>query len=64
MMRQEWCRVHLVILHLVITNFTAKISCSSDGLIGSSDHVLVGVNISLAVVRELSQHQSLAVHLI
>ena len=45
------------LLDLVMTNFPANVSCSSSAPIGSSDQVLVRVNISLAILRELPQHQ-------
>ena len=39
------------ILELVITVFHANVSCSPFAIIGSSDHVLVRVNISLAILE-------------
>ena len=38
-----------------MTNFPENICCSSSATIGSSDHVLVKVDISLAVIREPPQ---------
>ena len=43
------------LLDRILTNFPENICCSSSAPIGSSDHVLVKVNISLAVIRD--QHQ-------
>ena len=43
-------------LDLVMTNFPANVSSSSSAPIGSSDHMLVKVNITLAILRELPQH--------
>ena len=45
------------LLDLIFINFPENIFCSSSAPIGSSDHVLVKVDISLAVIRELSQHR-------
>ena len=42
--------VPLSLLDLILTNFTENICCSSSAPIGSSDHVLVKVNISLAII--------------
>ena len=43
------------LLDLVMTKFPTNVSCSSSAPIGSSDHVLVRGNISLAIFRELPQ---------
>ena len=43
------------LLNLILTNFHENICCSSSDPIGSSDHVLVKVTISLAIIREPSQ---------
>ena len=40
---------------LVMTNLPTYVSCSSSASIGSSDCVLVNVNISLVLLRELPQ---------
>ena len=40
------------LLDLILTNFPDNICCSSSAPIGSSDHVLVKVDISLAIIRE------------
>ena len=40
------------LLDLILTNFPDNICCSSSAPIGSSDHVLVQVDISLAIIRE------------
>ena len=40
------------LLDLILINFPENICCSSSTPISSSDHVLVKVNISLAVIRE------------
>ena len=46
------------LLDLVITNLPAHVSWSSSTLFGSSDHVLVRVNMSPAILRELRhRHQ-------
>ena len=45
------------LLDLVMTNFPANVSYSSSAPIGSSEHMLVRVNISLAILRELPQCQ-------
>ena len=44
------------LLDLVMTNFPANVSCSSSATIGSSDHVLVKVNISMTILKEQHQH--------
>ena len=44
------------LLDLILTNFPDNICCSSSAPIGSSDHVLVKVDISLAVIREPPHH--------
>ncbi len=44
------------LLDLIWTNFSENICCSSSAPIDSSDHVLVKVNISLALIREPPQH--------
>ena len=43
------------LLDLILTNFPINICCSSSAPIGSSDHILVKVDISLAVIREPPQ---------
>ena len=43
------------LLDLVMTNFPANVSSSSSSPIGISDHMLVKVNISLAILREQPQ---------
>ena len=43
------------LLDLVMINFPANVSCSFSALIGSSDHLLVKVIISLAILREQPQ---------
>ena len=43
------------LLDLILTNIPENICCSSSAPIGSSDHVLVKVDISLAVIREPPQ---------
>ena len=45
------------LLDLILRNFPENICCSSSALIGSSDHVLVKVDISLAVIREPPQRR-------
>ena len=45
------------VLELVMTNFPTNVSCSSSAPICLSEHVLVKVNISLAILRELPQCQ-------
>ena len=40
------------LLDLILTNFPENICCSSSAPIGSSDHVLVKVDISLAIIGE------------
>ena len=47
----------LSLLDLILTNFPENICCSSSAPISSSDHVLVKVNIPLAVIRELPQRR-------
>ena len=47
----------LSLLDLILTNFPENICCSSSAPIGSSDHVLVKVDISLAVIREPPQRR-------
>ena len=42
----------LSLLDLILTNFPENICCSSSAPIGSSDHVLIKVDISLAIIRE------------
>ena len=44
-------------LDLILTNFPQNVCCSSSAPIGSSDHMLVKVNISLAVIREPQRRQ-------
>ena len=43
------------LLDLILTNIAENVHCSSSAPIGSSDHVLVKVTISLAIIREPSQ---------
>ena len=43
------------LLDLILTNFPENICCSSSNPIGSSDHMLVKVNISLADIGEPPQ---------
>ena len=45
------------LLDLVMTIFPTNVSCTSSAPIGSSHHVLVKVNISLDVLRELPQRR-------
>ena len=45
----------LSLLYLILTNFPDNICCSSSAPIGSSDHVFVKVDISLAIIREPPQ---------
>ena len=47
----------LYLLDLILTNFPENICCFSSAPIGSSDHVLVKVDISLAVIRETPQRR-------
>ena len=47
----------LSLLDLNLTNVPENICCSSSGPIGSSDHMLVKVDISLAIIREPPQHR-------
>ena len=43
------------LLDLILTNFPENICCTSSAPIGSSDHMLVKVDISLAIIREPPQ---------
>ena len=45
------------LLDLILTNFPENVCCSSSAPIGQSDHMLVKVNISLAVIREPPLHR-------
>ena len=45
------------LLDLILSNFPENVCCSSSAPIGSSHHVLVKVNISLAVIREPPQRR-------